>query len=174
MSTFENLTEELDAQSIDTHASELHGMLIGYTCTLKHSQASERRARYSEWIGREPSSILVDILDSAFASALDNLEEYSNFEFRLLLPIETAPISERVASLALWCSGFLSGLGELGNRLVELEGLTNEALADLARIAALTDEVPEGEDNEVDLVEIEEFVRVSVLLIFSEIHAGSR
>ena len=72
------------------------------------------------------------------------------------------------------CSGFLSGLGEFGNRLVELEGLTNEALADLARIAALTDEVPEGEDNEVDLVEIEEFVRVSVLLIFSEIHAGFR
>ncbi len=174
MSEFENLTSKLDAQSIDIHASELHGMLIGYTCGLKQSKASKRHARYSEWIGREPSSILVDILDSAFASALNNLEEYSDFEFRMLLPNESAPISQRVACLALWCSGFLSGFGECGNRSVELEGLTNEALADLARIAALTDEVPEGEDNELDLVEIEEFVRVSVLLIFSEMHAGSR
>ena len=35
----------------------------------------------------------------------------------------------------------------------------------------MTDEVPEGEENEEDLAELEEFVRISVLLIFAESEA---
>ena len=44
----------------------------------------------------------------------------------------------------------------------------SEALNDLARVAAMTDEVPEGEENESDLNEILEFVRISTLLVFAE------
>ena len=45
--------------------------------------------------------------------------------------------------------------------------IMEDALADLARVAAMTDEVPEGEENESDLNEILEFVRISTLLIFA-------
>ena len=47
-----------------------------------------------------------------------------------------------------------------------------EILTDFARIAGISDEVTDGEENEVDLMEILEYVRISVLLIFTEC-AGS-
>ena len=75
-------------------------------------------------------------------------------------------------SIALWCSGFLSGLGESGRQIDQEQGDAAEALGVIARIAAMTDEVPEGEDNEEDLTEIEEFVRVSTLLVFAETRPG--
>ena len=43
-----------------------------------------------------------------------------------------------------------------------------ELLADLSNIANLDEEVPEDEDNEGDLIEIEEYVRMSALLVFAE------
>jgi len=43
-----------------------------------------------------------------------------------------------------------------------------EAFADFSRIAGLTETVPDGEENESDLMEICEYVRISVLLIFTE------
>ena len=46
-------------------------------------------------------------------------------------------------------------------------------MRDLASIAAMTDDVPEGEENEADLMEIVEFVRVSTLLIFAETGSSS-
>ncbi len=171
MTVFEKISNELKASSINLDAAELHGLLIGYTCGMKDTQAGQRRALYENWLGGEPSTTIVELLESAHAAALENLDEFSDFEFRLVLPAESAPIDQRVAALACWCSGFLSGLGESGKQPAELHEDTAEALADLARIAAVTDEVPEGEENEEDLAELEEFVRISVLLIFAESEA---
>ena len=59
--------------------------------------------------------------------------------------------------------------GETGRQLdVNEKSDVHEAMKDLASIAAMTDAVPEGEENEGDLMEIIEFVRVSTLLIFAE------
>ena len=171
MSTFDNLSNELNSRSIDLHAAELHGMLVGYACGAGDVPGINRLELYENWLGVEPPSIIVTILESAYSAAIDNLDEFADFEFRMLMPTEDRPIYERVASVALWCSGFLSGLGECGRSIDGLEGDAVDALNDLARIATMTDEVEEGEENEEDLAEIEEFVRVSVLVIFAETHA---
>ena len=170
MSSFENLSNELNSHSIDLHAAELHGMLVGYACGARDESGINRLALYENWLGVQPPSTLVTILESAYSAAIDNLDEFADFEFRMLMPTEEVLIYERVAAVALWCSGFLCGLGESGKSINGLKGDVAEALTDLARVAAMTDEVPEGEENEEDLAEIEEFVRVSVLLIFAEIH----
>jgi hypothetical protein len=57
----------------------------------------------------------------------------------------------------------LSGFGA-----AKSSGDVMEALSDFERIASLRETVEESEENESDLFEIIEFVRVSVLLIFAE------
>ena len=169
MSEYLSFQKELTALDIDLHPSELHGLLVGYVCGTKaESSKSRRLALYDGWIDGEASAALVVLLEAAYDSVLTNLDEYEDFEFRLLVPEDEAPVHERVRATALWCSGFLSGLGESGGHTALDEGDVAEGLKDLGRIAQIRSDVPESEENEQDLAQIEEFVRVSVLLVFSE------
>ncbi|MBT4163043.1 MAG: UPF0149 family protein [Gammaproteobacteria bacterium] len=173
MSTYSNFQNELNAHGIDLHASELHGLLVGYACGAKEGQRVQREALYSDWLGGDVPAELFKRLESAYTGTLESLDEYADFGFRLMMPEDSQPIHERVKSLALWCSGFLSGLGESGRR-IDLAGEdVGEILGDLGRVAAMTDHISEGEENEEDLAEIEEFVRVGVLLVFSEKDSAS-
>lgn len=166
MTTFPNFQDELSFHNADLHPSELHGQLVGYVCAVQNgSDADRRKTLYRTWVDSDVSATLTGMLEEAHLHALEHLDEFSDFEFSLLMPSDDEPISMRASALALWCSGFLSGFGESG-RTLEGDDV-QEAMADLARIAAMTDDVPEGEENEVDLHEIIEFVRVSVLLIFA-------
>lgn len=144
-------------------------MLIGYVCGVRDKLNTEqRRALYRNWLDVDPPDDLRALLNAAYEQAVENLDEYADFEFRLLVPADDQPIQDRARSIALWCSGFLSGLGESGRQIQQDDGDAAEALSVLARIAAMTDEVPEDEENEEDLTQIEEFVRVSTLLVFAE------
>ena len=176
MSLFENFSNELNSHKIGLQAAELHGMIVGYVCGAKKDVSdSSRHLIYENWLGVEPSLTIVNLFESFYSAAEENLDEFADFEFRLLLPPDEVAIGERVAAVATWCSGFLSGLSESGRRIDRLEGDAAEALADLNKISAMTSSVVEGEENEADLTEIEEFIRVSVLVIFAEINArGSR
>lgn len=168
MSSFSSFQNELSVHGIDLHASELHGMLAGYLCAVKaDSSEAQRSSLYREWLDVAAPEKLHTMLESACADILDNLGEYADFDFQLLVPDDESPISERARSIGLWCSGFLSGFGESG-RTMATDTDAGEALQDLGRIAAMTDDVPDSEENEADLIEIEEFVRVSALLIFAE------
>ncbi len=168
MSTFSSLQQALSSQKSDLHASELHGRLVGYLCAVKDQASDERRmALYSDWLGAAPSDVVRKSLETAYTNIVDNLGEYSDFDFNLLIPDDEEPISERVLAVSLWCSGFLSGFGETGRSLDRGSDVA-EAMTDLGRIAAMSDEVPEGEENEADLVEIVEFVRISALMIYAD------
>jgi len=170
MPVFKHFQDQLTSYGIDLHPSELHGLLMGYLCAVKNqSKKDGRLAVYRSWMDDELPGEMGDLLEEAFNQGLENLEEFSDFDFALLLPDDEAPISERAAGVSLWCSGFLSGFGETGRQLdVNDKSDVHEAMRDLASIAAMTDDVPEGEENEADLMEIVEFVRVSALLIFAE------
>lgn len=169
-SDFTQIKQALVAQGTELHPSELHGMLIGYLCAVKETGSGKLQALFAEWLGGQPSPGLQGLLDLAYRTAAEELDEYSDFGFRLLLPHDEEDIQYRSTSLALWCAGFLSGFGEAGRQVGDGLGEdVREAFQDFARIAAVAEEVPESEENEVDLFEIEEFVRLSTLLIFSEV-----
>lgn len=167
---FEHFQDELSRASVDLHASELHGMLIGYLCAVKDvAGPARRRSLFEAWMdGHAPTSV-VNMLEEAFVQSLDSLGEYADFDFKLMMPSDDEGIAERAASVSLWCSGFLSGFGESGRQIDAADASdVKEALQDLGRIAAMSDQVGEGEENESDLTEIVEFVRISTLLIFAE------
>lgn len=172
MTSYQVLQKELVSEGADLHASEVHGMLVGYVCGVQDIGRSDRLALYESWLNIGVPDGLKKHLDEACDATMENLDEFADFGFRLLVPDDESPIVERVRAVGLWCSGFLSGLGESGRQLDSLDGDAAEALTDLGRVAAMTDDVPEGEENEEDLAEIEEFVRVSVLLVFSETRPG--
>lgn len=175
MSAFANLQDELSIQGIDMHPSELHGQLVGYLCAVKEgSGAPGRAALYQDWLGGGASTELTRLLEQLAAETQESLGDYSDFEFRLMRPEDAAPLTEQATAIAGWCGGFISGFGEAGRHDLDDDGMKNvrEALNDLSKIAAMPLDIPEGSDNEADLIEIEEFVRVSALLIYSEINAA--
>ena len=170
MNVFDHFRDELSRASVDLHPSELHGMLVGYLCAVKDSSGpGQRKSLFEAWIGCQVPTSLVNMLEEAYKQSLDSLGEYADFDFTLMIPGDDEGITERAESVSLWCGGFLSGFGEAGRHL-DPGGASDvkEALQDMGRIAAMSEEVTEGEENEADLTEIVEFIRISTLLIFAE------
>ena len=167
------VVEFLLLNNVEVGAPEFHGLMTGYLCADSGSTVDRRYELYQDWTEARLEFDQIDILEKLYEETLESLEEFSDFEFRVLLPDDDTQIAERSLGLSKWCSGFLSGFGSVGrhNRDSLGENAT-EVLTDFARIAGMSDPVPEGEENEVDLMEILEYVRISVLLIFTEC-AGS-
>ena len=145
-------------------------MLVGYLCAVKDSSGpGQRRSLFEGWMDCQAPTSLVNMLEEAYKQSLESLGEYADFDFILMIPADDEGITERAESVSLWCSGFLSGFGESGRRLDAADASdVKEALQDMGRIAAMSEEVAEGEENESDLTEIVEFIRISTLLIFAE------
>jgi uncharacterized protein YgfB (UPF0149 family) len=148
-------------------AVELHGGLCGWL--------AGGGALTPAW----PAQVLADASLPAIAAdgALDRLGRASaaqfedrDFGFELLLPPADAPLAERSGALFGWCRGFLGGFGLAAGEASSLSEEGQEALADLARLAAATPQ-DDGEDDDEDeqaLAEIEEFVRVAALLVHGD------
>ena len=101
------------------------------------------------------------------AGQLDDPE----FGFSLLLPDDTVPLAQRVESLALWCQGFLAGLGLGGLQdQSKLPGDSHEVMRDFVEISRLGhgDDGVTNED-EAAFAEIVEYVRMAVLLVYEEL-----
>lgn len=166
---YQLLESALHGLGIERHPAEIHGMLVGHLCAAGTSTKAQRATLYGDWLGDGVPASLVQLLEGAHEAALEALDEFSDFDFRLMTPGDDEKISRRAEALASWCSGFIFGFGGAGQVSGDaLTGEVSEALQDLSRISALSEEVPEGEENEADLMEIEEFVRASTLLIFAE------
>lgn len=102
----------------------------------------------------------------------------SGLEFYPLLPDDEAALEERVGALALWCHGFVSGLGLAGlslntdtaaeaaaRRLAEIVGDFSE----ISRAAASAEDFADEDAADFALTELIEYVRVSVQIVFEEL-----
>ena len=93
------------------------------------------------------------------------------FSFSLLLPDGDNGIEDRTQALGQWCSGFISGYGQAS---VSRDGLSEDAssaLTDIAQISQVqAEEMEETEETERDFFEVCEYVRLAVLMLFSEQH----
>lgn len=152
-----------------TGAAELHGSLCGWL--------AGGGANAPDWLAR----VMVDDSLQAPGETLEQLRtatvaqiEDPGFGFGLLLPDAGAPLQERSAALFEWCRGFLGGFGLSGGREPPVSEEGREALADIARLAAAEPQAEGDEDDERALLEIEEFVRVAVLLLHGDCALGPR
>jgi uncharacterized protein YgfB (UPF0149 family) len=152
--------------------AELHGLLCGSV------SASGTAPGDDAWLQRVWQHAGEDIADGADhaeliafrARAVANLDTES-FDFDLLLPDEDAPLEERVQALAAWCGGYLSGYGLGGGSTDGLDEDALTALHDVAAIAGVDTDVDGMEQEESDLAQLVEYVRMGVLVILTSVRA---
>ena len=167
--THPDLQAALARVNITVDASEAHGWLAGALCVREGYGASEWLAEMSDDSGgaaRGPEPLLARMPAETLATLRSD-----TFEFAPLLPEDSAPLSERVAALAAWSSGFLFGVGTgASERAIAAAGDVGEFLRDLADIARAGLEPDGGGDaGEGDFVELVEFVRAGAQLTFDEL-----
>ena len=96
-----------------------------------------------------------------------------DFSFRPLLPPDTDPVLERTQAMAQWCHGF--GTGFHWNGLVKpgrLETDAQDAINDIAELAQVdTASAASGDDDA--LIELEEYLKIAIQLIFEAVEASA-
>lgn len=169
------LWSEIDAAArsltLAATPAELHGALCGW---LAGGGSDDAR-----WLNNVFAD---DALPTPSAgSDLDRLKQASaeqfgdrDFGFDLLLPDDEASLSERSDALFDWCRGFLGGFGLAAGSDPPLSEEGREALEDLANLAAASAEAEGDDEDEAAYAEIEEFVRVAVLLLHGDCVLGPR
>lgn len=164
--THDDVTQASLRSGLGQGASELHGALMGW---LAGGGADDEG-----WLAsvladpQQAAPVKGEVLDQLRIATAAELEEH-DFGLTVLLPDTDASLSERAAGLFEWCRGFLGGFGLAGGSQAGLSEEAAEALDDLARLAQAAPEESEDEAEDEDaLAEIEEFVRVAVLLLHGD------
>ncbi|MBP6596866.1 MAG: UPF0149 family protein [Arenimonas sp.] len=170
--TYAELAAELAALEAGIEPADLHGSLCGY---LSGGGKHDRQG----WLAQVMADPLLSPADAD--GPLDRLYQAStaqlespDFEFEMLLPPDDLPVSERGDGLVAWCQGFLGGFGLAAGATPPLSEESEEALADIARIAASDLSYDDPDADEDALEEVSEFIRVAVLLLHSDCVLGPR
>lgn len=88
---------------------------------------------------------------------------------KLLLPQDEESLATRIEALVSWCEGFLDGINKAKvSAQVLNDPLIKEVLTDIEHIKTVSTDVSDSEANEKDYMEVLEFIRVSVLLIYEQ------
>jgi uncharacterized protein YgfB (UPF0149 family) len=150
--------------------SELHGALCGWLAGGgKNAPDWPARVLVDDQLSVPEAGSTLDELRLASAAQLEDRD----FDFDLLLP-EDVSLSERAEGLFGWCRGFLGGFGLAAGAEPPLSEEGQEALNDMARLAQASAESSDDEEDEDALAELEEFVRVAVLLLHGDCVMGPR
>jgi uncharacterized protein YgfB (UPF0149 family) len=170
--TFEEVARALAAGASTVHAAEAHGCLCGALCVRRDYPVAEW---LDEILADATAAAAVDPSFAALHGESVGVLERADMEFAPLMPDDDTDLATRVESLAAWCQGFLYGFGAAGTASqVALPPDVTEILGDLAQIAnAGAGDGDAADDEEAALVELVEFVRAAVQLVYDEL-AGLR
>ena len=150
-------------------AAEAHGSLCGALCSISPY-------KMQDWVNEilpdgaslsDESSAMIERVFTATATSFGE----QGMEFEPLLPDDESPLNGRANALALWCTGFLYGLGT--GHISDLEALNGdvgEIVRDFTEISrASGDEADADESNEQAYAELVEFIRVAAQVVFEEL-----
>jgi uncharacterized protein len=162
-------------------ATESHGALCGMLCAQGATEASqwmlyvlgehEDTTQALQQTGKK----LLQIHQTSVEQMND-----SSAEFELMLPDDDEPLEVRIEALGTWCQGFVYGLAVGGIKEdTELPDDSKELIKDILEIsragyvadneAELSADEEDSEDDEVAFMEVSEYVRMGVLLIYEEL-----
>lgn len=150
--------------------SELHGLLVGHLAAGARLQESmllqtAKELMDTDTLSHDSTKVTFVALYEASCQALEGFD----LDFTLLLPDDDNEISQRAEALGRWCQSFLSGFGLYGKHTdASLSSEAKETLNDLGQIAQISAELEELDENESDLMEVQEYVRMAVLMLFTE------
>lgn len=172
--TYDELNIAFDNAGLATGASEAHGVICGVL-----SAATEDKQATS-WVPvlladrdktrEKEAQILSEMLVSLHEQSQGWLQN-PNFEFQVLMSPDDCGLAQRVMDLAQWCSGYLLGLvaGGAGD-ITQLPGTAPEIVKDIMRISEVVIGDGKSEQQEKDLTELVEYVRLGAHAVYDEIH----
>jgi uncharacterized protein YgfB (UPF0149 family) len=175
---YESLDKRLTEAGVVTSLAELHGGMCGTMC-VGGIAATQRWLDdcLDDWQLVEPD----EIGETLRGLELDAWSKLSSpdMSFEPLLPGEDQPLDAQVRGLALWCHGFLAGLG-LGGlkardgscRSETVDEITKD-FSEISRAALVGEDDDEEDAAGFALAELKEYVRVGVQLVFEECGAGA-
>jgi uncharacterized protein len=164
----QELADTLARLRVGVSASDLHGSLTGYLCAGGSTTAEAWPAALELDAGHGG-----ELNDAAFPVLYRHCREQlddSELGFEPLLPGEEVALAVRAEALVEWCRGFLGGVGLAGaGSRGALSAEATEIVRDFGTIAASSFDYADDDEDETALSEVLEFVRVGVLLLYSEL-----
>ena len=189
---FNGLTASLRQLGVSNSAAENHGLLCGLLCARGNvsiedwiQAVREEGASVAKTSGHEKILRPAARLEMGFTPVPENsplIGLYwetvrqlggSEYDFQLVLPDDDQSLAVRAEALADWCQGFIYGLGIGGLADVALlSDEVREVVHDLTEISqAAYDDDEELESDEYAYMEVVEYVRAGVMLVFEELEA---
>lgn len=166
---YEDIQASLDELLIPISAAELHGALSGCICAGAELTPKNWLAfalTDAEMDGQvEPGSALAQLFETVSAQLVGDVLD---FEFDLFLPSDETLVSDRGPAMVEWCQGFLGGFGVVPAPSQSLSDEAEEALQDLAKIAASDLNYDDTETDEEALIEVCEYIRIAAVLLYNE------
>ena len=163
--------KHLTENKIIATPAELHGHLSGMLVINKRLSADE-------WIDNviedycfevKGDRLKVNMVLSALFEFVEDKLKADNFTFNLLLPEDEEDLSFRLEALSVWCGAFLTGLAFAGLKSDQnLDPEVGEFLQDLEKISKVDTAVDETQGEEVDYIELTEYVKAGVFLLYDE------
>ncbi len=158
-------------------AAEAHGALCGMLCAQGATEASQ-------WLlhvlgeHEESSSDLQEAGKQLLLIHQLTVEQMNNndIDFNLMLPDDDEVLEDRVEALGSWCQGFVYGLAAGGiqedTSLPENSGELIKDILEISRAGYVADdeaEIEVSEDDEMAFMEVSEYVRIGILLVYEEL-----
>ena len=162
-------------------ATESHGALCGMLCAQGATEASQWMLHV---LGEheETSKLLQQTGKKLLQIHKMSVEQMNatDAEFELMLPDDDEPLEMRVEALGTWCQGFVYGLAAGGiKKDTVLPEDSKELIKDILEIsragyvadneAELATDEENTEEDEVAFMEVSEYVRMGILLIYEEL-----
>ncbi len=165
----QDFSETLAKLGAGVSASDLHGSLTGYLGA--GGKATENN--WGEALALDFSAHGIEgnpLFAKFFRQCREQLDDVE-LGFVPMLPADDVGLTIRAEALVDWCRGFLGGIGlaGAGKRSGELSADAREIVKDFATIASSNLDVNGQEEDESAFAEVVEFVRVGVLLLYSEL-----
>jgi uncharacterized protein YgfB (UPF0149 family) len=176
---YDSLGDSLAQAGAVVALAELHGGVCGALCAGGAHAALHWLEDCLEDQELDAGDGLGSSLENVVVGSLRMLEE-PEFSFEPLLPDDDAPLEEQVQALALWCHGFVTGLGANAPELTKQGvpagegGSVAEVVCDFVEIsrAGLSEEEAAGQERaDFALAELREYVRAGVQIVFEELAA---
>ena len=152
-------------------AAEYHGALCGVLCV--QADASDDLGLETDAPANEDAVPAArELLQTVRQTSFDHLHDPES-GFTPLLPQDDEALDQRVDALAQWCQGFLYGLStrpalDLNETSPELREVVND-LIQISRAGVEPEVEPDEDADENAYMELVEYVRAGVQLVFLEL-----
>ena len=168
--TFDRLSDLYVENRSFNPPAELHGLLCGQFCAgiqLGHQQWL--RIAAEQMAVKKLNEHAEMVLGMLYDQILDQLQD-EDLTFQVLLPDDDESIIMRTEAIGQWCQGFLSGYAMGGLREGDVSEEATAVLMDMTQIARVqADELEESNDSEKDFLEVNEYLRMAALMLFTEV-----